>query len=207
MVKNYRKPEQWDTENSTYKWKIYLTNGKSFPGYSQAKGTPEITDKFKLLFRILSRLRKEQPKYPAFTYGYFTPGQVDRIELFKRTGHGLYEENLVTFFPTHYKFHFNTKFNENKEVQIFFQAFYKELQNGKVVPYEAKKSQLYMGIGNSKQIDEKRFFSLDSHRFKNVVDLDNHFAEGIRLGYGFEVMNNFRNQFIDKNFAQHGAKY
>jgi hypothetical protein len=207
MVSNFRKTTQWDSDNSTYKWKIYLTNGKSFPGYSKGKDSPEISDKFKLLFRILSRLRKEQPKYPDFIYGYFTPGLVEKIELLKRTGRGLYEETLAIFYPTHYTFGGNSKFNMNKEVQEFFKAMYRELIQGKTVSHNAKKDQLYLGIGNSKSIDEKRFFSLDRSRFKTVVELDEHCAEGIRLGYTFEVMNAFRNQFSDQNFSQHGTKY
>ncbi len=208
MVTNFRKTAEWDTLNSFYKWKIYLTNGKSFPGYSKGKDSPEISDKFKLLFRILSRLRKEQPKYPDFVYGYFTPGMVEKIELYKRTGSGLYEETLAIFFPTHYTFGGNNKFNSNKDVREFFQALYKELMQGKTVPHQSKKDQLYLGIGNSKKIDENRFFSLEKIRFKTIIELDEFISEGIRIGYGFEVMNNFRNQFIDKNFSQNaGSKY
>jgi hypothetical protein len=122
------------------------------------------------------------------------------MEVYIKTGVGLYEEKLITLYPTFYEYSYNSQFNSNPDVQNFFKGFYQELNQGKIIESNVSKKQLYAGIGLSKPIDERKFFSLDSFRFRSITDLDKHFAYGLSLGYEFEVMNHFRNQFIEKNF-------
>jgi hypothetical protein len=197
----FKKTPDWDTEKSTFKWQIYLANGKHFPGYSKRKDGIEPKDKCKLLYRILRRLRKQQDKYPDYLQGYFTPGLVDRIDLYKRTGLGEYEQKLVTFYPTAYKLGYNSDFNNKAEIQNYLNEFYSELKNGKLIPSDTTKDQLYIGIGYSKKIDERKFFSLDRFRFKNVVELNEWIGKALTEGHQFELLNHFRNQYIDQNLS------
>lgn len=185
---------EWDTINSFYKWKIYLDNGKEFPGYSKRLNKPEVHCKIKLIQRCLIRLKKPIKSNPSATIGYFTPGLCTKLELYRRTGLGEHKEKLATLTPTHFELHNNQNFNENQGIQRFLNTFYTMIKAGTIGQLD------YSDIGYSK-VDEDKIFSLSAGRFRSIPDLQKFGNDLMIDGFTYERVKHFLRQYVEANLS------
>jgi hypothetical protein len=181
---NYMRDFKADVNRSTYRWIIYLTNGYHLTGYSRKEGKTEILDKWKLFQRKVIMLANKD---------YFNADRVDRIEFYKRTSLGEYQEKLITLRPKSYDQGENKIFNSHKATVFFLETVYNLIKCGNL-------AQLDYSMVPYSRVKEENVFDLKPGRFKDIHALQTFCNDQIIEGFPMERVEHFQRMYKERYF-------
>lgn len=180
-TKTFPGVNQWDTLNSTYKWRIYLCNGKELVGYSKGLYVSEPADKTVCLERAVRRLansgyfQKERVRYIQFFYNKFLSGN---------------DEWILTMMPDSYSLGNQELIVTDHRLKDFLTLFYKEITSGKEVIKQI--------IHPIKHSIEEELFDWRKKRFKTEAELHAFVIKQIDLKKNSEMVMDFFRKYREK---------
>lgn len=184
-------PQKWigagrfDSINSTYRHKIFLSNGRELTGYSKSLLTREATDKTVLLEKAIVRLVNKgylfgkTQKYGDTTF---------RIEFYLNGQYtGTPDELIFILMPDTYIFGNNEDFVTNIRLNTFFKRLYEQVKKGELVT-----KSLCHKSGN---FTEENLFDVTKKRFLTEPALYTFMQNMIKDGHAFGLVMNFYNNY------------
>lgn len=180
-TKKFPGVNEWDSLNSTYKWRIYLINGKELVGYSKGKYVSEPADKTVLLERCATRLlksgyyQKERTKYIQFFFNRYLSGN---------------DEWILTMFPDGYSLGNNEDIVADHRLKDFLTLFYKQITGDtpamKTIIHKIKHSA------------EEDLFDWRKKRFNTVAELHTFVVKQIDLRKEPAMVMDFFRKYLEK---------